>query len=158
MLVVSLFDGIGALRVAMNLQNVSVCGYISVERNASARRVVESNYPGVVHYDDVEGVEESTVVEWSLRSSQCSLVSIGAGPPCQGVSGLNSDRRGARSSLFVHVSRVRRLVQSQFPWAAVHVLMESVSSMDEEDRKVMSEDFGELPVHIDAGSSQLTPT
>ena len=55
-LVVSLFDGIGALRVAMNLQNVSVCGYISVERNASARRVVESNYPGVVHYDDVEGV------------------------------------------------------------------------------------------------------
>ena len=98
------------------------------------------------------------MVEWSLRSSQCSLVSIGAGPPCQGVSGLNSDRRGARSSLFVHVSRVRRLVQSQFPWAAVHVLMESVSSMDEEDRKVMSEDFGELPVHIDAGSSQLTPT
>ena len=102
------------------------------------------------------------LVEWSLRFSQCSLVIVGAGPPCQGVSGLNSDRRGAlkdaRSSLFVHVSRVRRLVQSQFPWAAVHVLMESVSSMDEEDRKVMSEDFGELPVHIDAGSSQLTPT
>ena len=96
------------------------------------------------------------LVEWSLRFSQCSLVIVGAGPPCQGVSGLNSDRRGAlkdaRSSLFVHVSRVRRLVQSQFPWAAVHVLMESVSSMDEEDRKVMSEDFGELPVHIDAGS------
>lgn len=81
------------------------------------------------------------VVEWGLRFSQCSLVVIGAGPPCQGVSG--------RSCLFVHVSRVRDLVKRHFTWAAVHVLMESVSSMDE---AVMSDDFGSQPVHIDAGT------
>ena len=97
--------------------------------------MVESNYPGVLHYEDVEEIEGLMVVEWGLRFSQCSLVVIGAGPPCQGVSG--------RSCLFVHVSRVRDLVKRHFTWAAVHVLMESVSSMDE---AVMSDDFGSQPV------------
>ena len=115
-LVVGLFDGIGALRVAMDLQEVAECGYISVERNKAAQRVVEAHYPGVLHYEDVELISDEDVVSWSLKFSQCSLVVLGAGPPCQGVSGLNSDRRGAlrdaRSSLFVHVSRIRRMLQA----------------------------------------------
>ena len=155
-LLVGLFDGIGALRVAMDLQSVAICGYVSVESNPSARRVVESQYPGVVHYDTVEEIQDQDVKEWSLRFSQCSLVLLGAGPPCQGVSGLNSDRRGAlkdaRSSLFVHVSRIRDLLRAHFPWSGVHALMESVSSMDRCDRDIMSQDFGCDPVHIDAGS------
>ena len=154
-LVIGLFDGIGALRVAIDLQSVAVCGYISVEKDPSARRVVEAHYPGVVHYEDVGAITEEIVQGWSLKFSQCSLMVIGAGPPCQGVSGLNSDRRGAlrdaRSSLFVHVSRIRSLVEGLFPWAPVHCLMESVSSMDEQDRLVMSADFGSEPTHIDAG-------
>lgn len=133
-LVVGLFDGIGALRVAMDLQRVAVCGYVSVEINSSARRVVESQYPGVVHYKSVEEVDTRIAQEWSLRFSQCSLVLLGAGPPCQGVSGLNSDRRGAlkdaRSCLYIHVSRIRDLLRVHFAWAAVHALMESVSSME----------------------------
>ena len=155
-LVIGLFDGIGAIRVAMDLQSVPVCGYISVEMNPSARRVVESHYPGVVHHVKVEEIDETLVHEWSLRFSQCSLVVLGAGPPCQGVSGLNSDRRGAlkdaRSCLYVHVSRVRDLIRRHFTWGAVHCLMESVSSMDRCDRDIMSSDFGQQPVSIDAGT------
>ena len=41
-LVVSLFDGIGALRVALDLLEVDVVGYVSVEKDARAKRVVES--------------------------------------------------------------------------------------------------------------------
>ena len=85
-LVIGLFDGIGALRVAMELQGVSVIGYVSVEKEAGARRVVESHFPGVVHYVDVTCIHETEVKEWSLRFSQCNLVVVGAGPPCQGVS------------------------------------------------------------------------
>ena len=48
--VIGLFDGIGALRVAMDLQGVSVLGYVSVEKEAHARRVIESHYPGALHY------------------------------------------------------------------------------------------------------------
>ena len=154
-LVIGLFDGIGALRVAMELQGVSVIGYVSVEKEAYAPRVVESPFSGVVHYVDVTCIHEAEVKEWSLRFSRCNLVVVGAGPPCQGVSGLNSDRKGAlrdaRSSLFTHVSRISLLVRAAFPWCQVHTLMESVSSMDEADRDIMSADFGCPPVHIDAG-------
>ena len=154
-LVIGLFDGIGAIRVAMDLQDAEVLGYISVEKNPQARRVVEAHYPGVVHVEDVSHITEDLVREWSLRFSQCSIVVLGAGPPCQGVSGLNVDRKGAlrdeRSSLFTHVSRVRELLRQFFSWAQVHSLMESVSSMDATDRRIMSQDFGSDPVHIDAG-------
>lgn len=78
-----------------------------------------------------------------------------ARPPCQGVSGLNVDRRGAlhdlRSCLFSHVPRIRELLQHAFPWCPVHCIMESVSSMDSSDRGIMSEAFGDLPVSCDAG-------
>ena len=156
LLVIGLFDGIGALRVAVDLQNLPVCGYISVERNKAAQRLVEAHYPGVWHYDDVELITADLVKEWSLKFSQCSMVLLGAGPPCQGVSGLNSDRKGAlkdaRSCLFVHVSRIRDLLRVAFPWAPVHALMESVGSMDAQDRDIMSHDFGCPPVLIDAGT------
>ena len=78
-----------------------------------------------------------------------------AGPPCQGVSGLNHDRKGAlkdeRSRLFTHVPRIRTLVQQHFPWCQVHTLMESVASMDTSDRKIMSQDFGDAAWKCDAG-------
>ena len=148
-LLIGLFDGIGALRVAMDLQETYVLGYVSVEMCSNARRVVESHYPGVEHIDDVANISAEVVRGWSLRYSQCSLVIIGAGPPCQGVSGLNSDRRGAlkdgRSCLFAHVPRIRDEAQRHFSWAQVHVLMESVSSMDQKDRDIMSEGFGDQP-------------
>ena len=154
--VIGLFDGIGALRVATELQGVSVLGYVSVEKEAAARRVVESHYPGVLHYDDVAAVQDEDVRGWSLKFSEGALVLIGAGPPCQGVSGLNADRKGAlrdaRSCLYVHVSRITQLVKGHFRWCQVHTLMESVSSMDQADRDHMSRDFGAQPVHIDAGN------
>ena len=142
--------------MATELQGVSVLGYISVEKEATARRVVESHYPGVLHCDDVAAVQDEDVRGWSLKLSQAALVLIGAGPPCQGVSGLNADRKGAlrdaRSCLYVHVSRITQLVKGHFRWCQVHTLMESVSSMDHVDRDHMSRDFGEQPVHIDAGT------
>ena len=79
---------------------------------------------------------------------------VGGGPPCQGVSGLNVDRKGAlrdaRSSLFPHVRRVYDHCRTCFPWAQVHYLMESVWSMDASDRAVMSESIGSCPYVIDS--------
>ena len=151
-----LFDGIGALRVALELINVKVLGHVSVECNKSAQRVVESHYPGVETVDDIQLIDATMVEGWAARYSQCSLVIIGAGPPCQGVSGLNPGRKGAlrdvRSNLFQEVPRVRDLVKRSFRWCAVHVLMESVGSMDSGDRQVMSDGYGAEPILCDAGT------
>ena len=152
---VGLFDGIGALRVALEVLNVRVIGHVSVECNKAAQRVVESHYPTVEKVNSVTEVDEEMVEQWACRYSQTCLVLIGAGPPCQGVSGLNSDCRGAlrdeRSSLFKEVPRIRDLVRRAFRWCPVHVLMESVASMDAEDRRIMSEGYGGEPLLCDAG-------
>ena len=120
------------------------------------RRVVTSHFPEAVHYEDVRSISQADVQQWARDYSQASLVIIGAGPPCQGVSGLNASRKGAlrdeRSGLFPHVKRIWLLVQDQFPWCQVHCLMESVASMDQQDREVMSQNYGNEPWNCDAGS------
>ena len=158
-LTIGLFDGIGALRVAADALGWTVLGHISVECDAEARRVLESQFPQCVEVADVTTVTAAMVKDWAAKFSQVAVVVIGAGPPCQGVSGLNADRKGAlrdhRSSLFLHVPRVRQLVKEGFPWAQVRCLMESVASMDKSDRKVMSQAIGCCPWSVDAASFSL---
>eukprot|EP00435_Cladocopium_sp_Y103_P070552 s200_g35.t1 len=158
-LTVGLFDGIGALRVAADALGWNVAGHISVEKFPAAQRVVESRFPNFVCVGSVEKVDLAMVREWAQKFSQVSLVVLGAGPPCQGVSGLNAARKGAlkdaRSCLFSHVSRIRDLLRRAFPWAQVQSLMESVASMDLKDQDVMSQSFGEEPWYIDAGGISL---
>ena len=93
-LTVGLFDGIGALRVAAELLHLPVAGHISVECNAAANRVVEASFPGTRHVSSVEGVTAEEVQTWACTYTSVGVVLLGAGPPCQGVSGLNADRKG----------------------------------------------------------------
>ena len=154
-LVVGLFDGLGALRVALDLLGIQVLGYVSVEKNPEARRVVESHFPSCKVYNDVTSIDAEVVQRLSLDFSQATLVVLGAGPPCQGVSGLNADRRGAlkdaRSCLFAEVPRIRDLFKQFFTWCPVYSLMESVASMDATDRRHMSTAIGGEPIFCDAG-------
>ena len=43
-LCVGVFDGIGALRVALDLLGCRVLGYVSIEANEAASRVVEAHF------------------------------------------------------------------------------------------------------------------
>ena len=153
-LTVGLFDGIAALRIAADTLGLPVAGHVSVEKNPQAKRVVESWFPDSHFYDDIVNFGEEDVKSLALKYSNVNLVIIGGGPPCQGVSGLNFDKKGAlrdaRSSLFSEVPRVQALFAKHFPWAQVHRLMESVASMSEEDRRVMTHSVGDLPYKIDS--------
>eukprot|EP00438_Fugacium_kawagutii_P016937 Skav234517 [mRNA] locus=scaffold2162:214817:223139:- [translate_table: standard] len=156
-LCIGLFDGIGALRVALEVLGVPVVGYVSVEKESTAQRVVSAHFPGVLHYDDITKLTFEDVQSWARTHSQCGMVVIGAGPPCQGVSGLNSDRRGAlkdaRSCLFTFVKEVRQWVRRAFPWCPSYCLMESVASMDAKDREAMSSSYEGDPWVVDAGET-----
>eukprot|EP00438_Fugacium_kawagutii_P029122 Skav233719 [mRNA] locus=scaffold2120:365768:377109:+ [translate_table: standard] len=158
-LTIGIFDSISGLRVAADILGWNVSGHISIEKSAEASRVVESKFPNTTFVSNVEDVTEEMVKSWSLQHSQVGLVAIGAGPPCQGVSGLNAAKKGAlkdaRSSLFRHVRRIKEMVQQHFPWAQVRNLMESVASMDQKDETVMSTDYGDRPYYID--SSDVSP-
>ena len=156
---VGLFDGIGGLRVALDLLRLPIAGHISVEQNTAAQRVVESFFPDTVTVEDVNLVTDECCAEWALKFGSVCLVLVGAGPPCQGVSGLNADRRGAlrdlRSCLFKHVPRVVALLRKHFPWAQIHVLVENVGSMDYEDCSVMNKAFECEPWFIDSSGVSL---
>ena len=93
-LTIGLFDGIGALRVAVDLLGLQVIGHISVEANPHAQRVVESHFPEAILVSDVKQVSSTMVREWARLYSQASVVVIGAGPPCQGVSGFKLRPQG----------------------------------------------------------------
>ena len=156
---IGLFDGISGLRVALDALGLPMAGHISVESNEEARRVVESFFPDTVFFTDVNEVSEEVVKTWSLQFSGVGIVLVGAGPPCQGVSGLNADRRGAlrdhRSSLFQHVPRISALCRRHFPWAQVHNITENVASMDFADCVAMNQGYQEEPWYIDSGGASL---
>ena len=156
---IGLFDGIAALRTALDVLQAPIAGHISVESNPQAQRVVEANFHGSIMVDDVTAVTEEMVTEWSLKFSMVGLVLVGSGPPCQGVSGLNADRRGAlrdaRSVLFKHVPRIVKLCKSKFPWAQVRSLTENVASMDWEDCSTMNQEYDFMPWFIDASGIAL---
>ena len=158
-LIISLFDGIGARRVAGDALRVPVAGYISVEISEDARRVVESWFPEVKHITDVALIDEHEVSSWSLLYPSVCAVVLGAGPPCQGVSGLNSDRKGAlkdaRSCLFTHVPRVEQLLRRFFRWCPVYRIAENVASMDARNCNAMNEAYEGAPWLVDAGGVSL---
>lgn len=111
-LTIGLFDGIGALRVAADVLQLPVAGHISVECNPYANRVLESAFPGSHVIPAVQDVTPEEVKKWACEYSSVGVVLLGAGPPCQGVSGLNADRKGsqrdARSVLYKEVPRILR--------------------------------------------------
>eukprot|EP00438_Fugacium_kawagutii_P012022 Skav218164 [mRNA] locus=scaffold5213:63405:66158:- [translate_table: standard] len=158
-LTVGLFDGISAIRVAMEVLGLAIAGHVSVEKNEAARRVTEAAFPESIIVESVEEVSDEMVLSWSLRFGNVGLVILGGGPPCQGVSGLNSDRRGAlrdsRSNLFIHIPRIEGLLKKHFKWAQVRTLAESVGSMDYDDCETMSTAFGSSPWFIDADGITL---
>ena len=156
---IGLFDGIGALRVACDILRLPMAGHISSEVSKEGSRVLESHFPDTVSVGDVQLITQEHVLEWGARYSNVGVVLVGGGPPCQGVSGLNSDRKGAlkdaRSKLFTHVRRIYDMCVQVFVWAQVHFLMESVFSMDAKDRGIMSQHMRTTPFMVDASNISI---
>eukprot|EP00438_Fugacium_kawagutii_P012262 Skav216878 [mRNA] locus=scaffold1042:446387:450699:+ [translate_table: standard] len=156
---IGLFDGIAALRIALDILGLPLAGHVSVEKSEEASRVVESFFPEVIRVSSVEEVDSELVKVWAAKFSNVAVIVLGAGPPCQGVSGLNSDKKGAlkdhRSVLFKHVPRIAQLLRAHFPWAQVHELVESVASMGYEDCETMSQEFDMYPWFIDSHEVSL---
>ena len=158
-LAVSLFDGIAACRVALDVIGAKVAGYISVEPDEGARRVVEASFGSTTFLEQVQNISDETVRGWACQYSRVGVVLLTGGPPCQGVSGLNANRLGAegdqRSCLHQEVPRIRELLEKHFSWAKVFFMMESVSSMSDADRVLMTRSMGFLPYELD--SKGITP-
>lgn len=130
-----------SLRVGADALKLPMGGHVSAEVSVEGSRVLEANFPDTIQVGAVENIDQEMVQEWAVKYSNVGVVLVGGGPPCQGVSGLNADRKGAlrdaRSSLFVHVARVYLLVKEKFPWTQAHYLITLLHG--QQDRATMSE-------------------
>ena len=66
---IGLFDGMAALRVALDVLQLPIAGHISVEQSPLAQRVVEAAFPDTILVDKVEDVDREMCQSWALRFS-----------------------------------------------------------------------------------------
>jgi len=133
MKVVSLFDGISCLRVALGDREVE---YLASEIDPHAIKVSHANYPDIKRLGDVRTVEMIEDVDL-----------LCGGSPCQDLSISKKDRKGLdgdRSGLFYEYLRVLRLIKPKW------FILENVNSMPKKDRDIITKEMGVEPIMIDA--------
>ena len=133
MKVVSLFDGISCLRVALGDREVE---YHASEIDPHAIKVSKTNYPDIKQLGDVRTVEKIEDVDLLCGGSPCVDLSIAK----KNRKGLEGDK----SSLFYEYLRVLRLIKPKW------FILENVNSMPKKDRDIITKEMGVEPIMINA--------
>lgn len=138
--ILSLFDGMGGLMIALKTLGVNVDTYYASETDKFAILQTKTNFPNVIHLGDVKTVKACNLKKIDL---------IAFGSPCQGFSHagqmLNFD--DPRSALFFEAVRILNECKQINP--DVKFLMENVD-MPKKWLKVISEHLGVYPVNINS--------
>ena len=151
LLVVGLFDGIAAVRCGLEVLGLACCGFVSVEMDGPAKRVVAANWPGVEQVDDVCSVDEAMVRDWRRRYPSASYVLLSAGFPCQDLSQANQGRAGLagrQSRLFWEFVRIRALLETFFLCAVILIMGENVEDMPGDALAIVTHALQVSPVSI----------
>ncbi len=140
--VLSLFDGLGGARIALQNIGIRVDKYYSSEIDKSAINVLKKNYPDSICLGSVENVRTDTIdnIDLLIGGSPCQNLSI-----CGNRKGLS----GEQSKLFYEFVRI---LEETKP---IYFLLENVSSMDKRDEETISSILKEDPFYIN--SSVFTP-
>lgn len=133
MKVLSLFDGISCLRVALGNRSVE---YLASEIEPNAIKISKKNYPDIKHLGDVKDISGITGVDLLCGGSPCTDLSI-AKKDRQGL-------EGTRSKLFWEYVRIWKECKPKW------FILENVASMPKKDRDIITATLGVEPIMIDA--------
>lgn len=136
--VVSLFDGIGTGRLALERAGFEVERYVAFEIDKKPIKIAKKNFPEIEEMGSVVGVDFSKFKGFDL---------VIFGSPCQDLSSQNPKGKGLegeKSGLFFEA--VRALKEIQPKW----FLMENVASMTNENKNKISEILGVKPILINS--------
>ena len=113
--VLSLFDGIGCARLALDLAKIKYKNYFSSETDKYCIEVLRDNYPDSIFLGDVKKINLKKLPKIDLL--------IG-GSPCQDISNAHAGVgiKGLRSSLFFEFVKIQRILKPKF------FLLENVKS------------------------------
>ena len=149
----SAFDGIGGIRRAFELTGATPALFMSCEIDAEALRVVRRVWPDVVELGDICKLEAATVAQVIRSRGRITTVLASAGFPCQGMSGLNAQRKGLRdprSSLVYAFTDLLNELDRLMPEITFDLLVENVASGPAPDVAKVPELLGRVPTQIDA--------
>lgn len=133
MKVLSLFDGISCLRVALGNREID---YTAAEIDPNAIKISKKNYPDIKHIGSV--VDVPYIPDLDL---------LCGGSPCQDLSLAKKNRKGLegdRSGLFWEWVRIWKLCKPKW------FILENVNSMPKKDRDIITKELGVEPIMIDA--------
>lgn len=138
MKVLSLFDGIGCARLALERAGIKIDKYYSSEVKLSALKVLDYHYNDIEHLGDINNYND-----WKIENIDI----IVGGSPCQDLSIANKKRKGLngdRSSLFY------RFVDCLKKFKPKYFLLENNSSMPIKDKQEISNVLGVEPIEINS--------
>ena len=138
MKVLSLFDGIGCARLALERASIKIDKYYSSEVKLSAIKVLDYHYNDIVHLGDVNNYND-----WKIENVDI----IVGGSPCQDLSIANKRRKGLngdRSSLFYKFADCLKKFNPKY------FLLENNSSMSAKDKQEISKVLGVEPIEINS--------
>jgi len=141
--VLSLFDGMSTLQLALKNQGFKVENYYASEIKPYAIKLTKYHFPNTIQLGDITKWKEWNI-DWK------SIDFIGSGSPCQDLSiaGKRAGIKGDRSSLFFTfveiLNHVRQFNQN------VLFLQENVGSASKLDIGIMSRALGVYPIRINS--------
>jgi len=137
--ILSLFDGISALQVALNRAGIKYDNYYASEIDKYAIQITQKNYPLTIQLGDVTNIKGSDLPHIHLLcgGSPCQSLSCAAG---QKESGLEK----GKSVLFWEYVRVLNECQPDY------FIFENVASMKQSDRDRITEILGVEPILINS--------
>ena len=134
MRVLSLFDGIACLRVALGDRKIDYYGSAEIETNAIA--VQMNNWSDITPLGDVCAVKGITNIDLLCGGSPCTDLSV--------AKNNREGLKGDRSKLFYEWVRIWKETKPRW------FILENVASMATEDRDEISKQLGVQPVLIDS--------
>jgi|TARA_R100000149_G_C5874713_1_gene138469 DNA-cytosine methyltransferase len=159
MRVLSLFDGMGCFRIALDRAGIPVTKYYASEIDPYPIKVAKANYPEIVHLGDVQEIEIHNGLlrvkvdnygmpkNWENHEKIDLLV---GGSPCQGFSfaGKQLNFDDPRSKLFWEYVRLLKELKPTY------FLLENVK-MKQQYQDIISDALGVKPIEIN--SSLVSP-
>ena len=145
LILISAYDGIGGARRALELLCLTPKVFISLEHDEDCAAVVKRAWEDVVHLSDVADLTEQRLREILRDKDSRGTLTHGlliGGPPCQGLSGINVNRKGMddpRSQQIYVFAELAWMLQQKFPRIRWDFLMENVASMDKADRLIITD-------------------
>lgn len=140
--VLSLFDGMGCGKVALDRAGIKIEKYYASEIDKYARAVARKNHPDIVELGDVENWKD-----WKIP--WCNVDLIIGGSPCQGFSfaGKQHNFNDPRSKLFFTYRDILNHVRQYNP--NVKFLLENVR-MKKEYLDIITKTLGVSPILINS--------